>query len=683
MVSIIACRERISDRFPLASFVVKVPPDRLFEIACATDPRLFAAENREHRTPANFATSRAAGLMRAPAGEATYFLPPEQLQRFAGARRLYYAVAAFRGPQGQDPIATVSRDRLDRVPSIQIAPDFTGKSLDRGKLQRAPAPPRYGGPGAEPIGWGGDVITAPPAAPTPRLGAPTARTGPAQATALEYDDGYDQGLWDEPRADDRADDRADELEQSGERYGGAREPAGFEDAPALAASAAEPDGIEDGAEAWRRFGAPLPPARTSAPTTAPPRAQAATRPAPPRPRFGDGAPHGRPGSDVAPGGPEGHEGYEDAPDLVRNLGPDRLRFGAPRARSAARAFGRFPNYAEDEPHEPPPAVRAMAMSDTPSFDPEDPRARLRILHRVAVAESGPDTYRAVNPDREYEDPELPDFYHRKHVGLSWGFIQFAQRYGSLGQVLAAANRRDPDAFRGAFGAHNGAPAGADPGTLPPGHLLAVTNARIEDDRLAPVAPPAGGPPVVLWDPAWVRAFQEAGNARAFQEAQREVADRRYYAPYLDFLAWLGLDSVRAHAMFVDRAIHMGGGAAMQWIASVVGPVQSQADLARCLERLGAPDLRAFQASPPAGATRWLAVDGAFGPRTHAAIAWALRQLGDPAVRLPGLEEMLVALCDDAARRATGNKSWSLAAERLRALKDDPALDHLPPEPAAR
>src|SRR6185503_13545124 len=127
MVSITACRERISDRFPLASFVVKVPADRYFEVACATDPRLFAAEHREHRTASNSTTSRLTGLLRAPAGQVTYMVPPDQLRRFAGARRLFFAVASYRGTQGQDPILTLSHDRLDQVPSIQIAPDFTGK----------------------------------------------------------------------------------------------------------------------------------------------------------------------------------------------------------------------------------------------------------------------------------------------------------------------------------------------------------------------------------------------------------------------------------------------------------------------------------------------------------------------------------------------------------------------------
>jgi hypothetical protein len=716
MVSITACRERISDRFPLASFVVKVPPDRYFEIACATDPRLFAAENRERRTSSNFTTSRLTGLLRAPAGQVTYMVPPDQLRRFAGARRLFYAVASYRGTQGQDPIVTLSHDRLDQVPSIQIAPDFTGKSLDRGRLVRDPTVQRYGAAHAAPISWGGDSVVVGPQRLGTASGSAAARKPPPQP----YDDGFDAALWNQDEDDDddddaRAEARAEAREDArdDERYGSRGEPAGCEDAPALRAIGAEPEGIEDGAEVWRRFGGSLPgaervmgspPATAARPGGVPLPREPQSAPAPSTwssPRFGDASGKAQAGVGAATramapaperlGAPassvEIADGYEDSPDLVRHLGPAQHRLGAPRrAAPRARALGRFPGYTDDEAAaDALPAARPALPAAPAPFDPGDPRQRVRILHRVAVAESGADTYRAVNPDREYEDAELPEFYHRRHVGLSWGFIQFAQRYGSLGQVLSACNRRDPAAFRQTFGNHNGAEPAADPAALAAGHLLRVTNAPVEDDRLAPVSPPAGGTAVVLWEPAWVTAFQAAGAVRAFQEAQREIADRRYYEPYVDFLAWLGFDSVRAQAMFVDRAIHMGGGAAIAWVMTVIGPIQTQSDLAAALERLGVPDVRAFQSSPPAGARRWLVADGVFGPRTHAAMVWALRQIGEP-TRVAALDEMLAALCDDAARRADGaghgdgSKSWQLASQRLRALKDDPALDRLPPEP---
>src|SRR3569623_2382065 len=102
MHSITPCQRKITDRFPVASFVVNVPSNRLFEIVCATAPALLRPEYRGRRTPGNFFTSRSSGLLRAPAGHATYLVPAEQLKRFAGKPRLYYALASYEGPRGDD-----------------------------------------------------------------------------------------------------------------------------------------------------------------------------------------------------------------------------------------------------------------------------------------------------------------------------------------------------------------------------------------------------------------------------------------------------------------------------------------------------------------------------------------------------------------------------------------------------
>jgi hypothetical protein len=112
MVRITPCRNLISDRFSVASFVVQVPPERMFEVACATDPALFRADQRHRRTTQNFATSRASGLLRAPAGQATYVVPAEQLRRFAGQTRIYYAVGCYRGPGGEGAEFSVAPDAL-------------------------------------------------------------------------------------------------------------------------------------------------------------------------------------------------------------------------------------------------------------------------------------------------------------------------------------------------------------------------------------------------------------------------------------------------------------------------------------------------------------------------------------------------------------------------------------------
>lgn len=153
MLAITPTRDGISERFPNLSFVVRVPPSRWFEVACATDPRLLWPQYAAYRRADNFATSRAQGLMRAAAGEAVYLVPPEQLRCFAGARRLYYALGTYLGPDGADPVLTA--ERAERVPWVRIGGDFTGRAL-----RAAPSAARYGGAGRAPLTWGGDRVLA-------------------------------------------------------------------------------------------------------------------------------------------------------------------------------------------------------------------------------------------------------------------------------------------------------------------------------------------------------------------------------------------------------------------------------------------------------------------------------------------------------------------------------------------
>lgn len=698
MLRITPIRERISDRFPVASFVVSAPPDRYFEVACATDPALFRGDQRHRRTNHNFATSRVGGFLRAPAGQATYMIPPQQLRRFAGAQRLYYAMAAFRGPHAQDPVLTLSTERLGEVPSIQIGADFTGRTLDRGRGEVADA--RYGG-ASEPLVWAGDAVVA---AAAPRLGAaaPAPAAAPVPAAVFAYDDGFDVGLWDQPAA----------------VAGG--EPDGWEDAAAYGRAGGAPPlrvaddlpGYEDAATVprhgparlgARRLGGPNDAGASPPPTDAPLVADCWTQPAAslgrpvPAARYGGAvraAHHERYGS-AAPARwrdddvdlDDDADGYEDVPDLVRRFGGRYRAFGGDPAPAPAPAPAapvaagdgpaRFADFSDELVGDEPLPATAQGLA-VDAFDPGDPRQRLRIVHRVAIAESGGAGYAAINADREWSDPSLPEFYQRKHVGLSWGLIQFAQRYGGLGFVLGVCNRRDPAAFARCFGAHHAAAPDADPRTLPAGHLLRVTNDPSEDARLAPIAPPPGGEPVELWREPWLRAFAEAGAVTAFQEAQREAADRRYYAPYLDVIAAIGLTTARGHAAFVDRAIHMGGGGALRWILRTAGPIRSQDHLRTALAHLGHADLASFQRD--AG----VAVDGRFGPLTHAALMRALRATPGAPIAVAGEDAIIAALIADAERQATTSTSriWRITAQRLRALRDDPALASVPAEPEA-
>lgn len=187
MDTITPCRQTISERFPIASFVVRVPERRLFEIACATHPKLFHTDNYGQRTPENFYCSRDEGLMAARKGENTWILPPQDLKRFAGASRLYFALGTYAGKSNENPRFTIAPDNLDRVPSIRLSPDFTGHSIDRGRFgAKASATVAYGSPTRKPLRWGGDIVLQ-----AEREASVAAETRGRSA----YDDGFDPSLW--------------------------------------------------------------------------------------------------------------------------------------------------------------------------------------------------------------------------------------------------------------------------------------------------------------------------------------------------------------------------------------------------------------------------------------------------------------------------------------------------------
>src|SRR5205085_12177955 len=128
--------------------------------------------------------------------------------------------------------------------------------------------------------------------------------------------------------------------------------------------------------------------------------------------------------------------------------------------------------------------------------------------------AGREAYAAVNADGEFNDRAHP-FYQRRHIGLSWGIVQFTQASGALGRVLAACQRRDPQLFADSFG-----PDAEE--------LLRVSNAATEAERLQPVAG------AMLWQAPWLERFARAGASPAFQAAQNEVAIEGYFDPNLAF-----------------------------------------------------------------------------------------------------------------------------------------------------
>ena len=657
MDSIVPCRRTISDRFPIASFRVRVPEARYYEVACATDPRLFHPDYAGSRSETNFYTSRSRGLIGVGSGEHTWFVPPEVLCRFAGSRRIYYALGTYGGPNGDNPRFSISPAALDRVPSLALAQDFTGRTLDRGRIGRAGrAKATYGRPeGGSSLRWGGDDAMEYERQLSASLGG--------DDDDDDYDDGYDPGLWHAAglEADDDDDDYDDELEEgeiedgtqlsspASARLGGARaaldsmfavDPEGYGGPPARGiprrASAArsgqigalggvssvgrgvprfggspDDDELEDGTaylnahpEALGGYGRP--PRRATPPAHARPRSRSRSRP------YVGGAP--------------AHE---------------RMAYGR-------KGTGRHPAYREEHREESLPVGPAARPLGQRALEIPD---MVDIVRSVGRAESGDDGYQATVRDAEFSDPTHPAF-GRYHMGLSWGIVLFNQRSGALGRVLALAKQRDQRLGDSLPAEHRFARLfGPDAAAL-----LATTDPARTPQPQERVAPVGGA---VLWEQPWVKRFEDAGAVGYVQAAQNEVAVEDYVRPMLPIARALELTTARGLALLVDRAVHMGVGAGASWVMRAAGPVRSEAERSEALRALGYEpgELARFQREHGVSPA-----DGGWGPLTHAALTTAMRRLGpsSPLV-LPEAEEAMRSLLD--AAEDTGFRDRMLALMR--------------------
>lgn len=542
MASITPSRNVISDRFPVASFIVRVPSDRCFEVACATDPRLFAADQVSLRRSENFFSTRLGGLMRAPAGEATVLIPPQQLGRFAGSRRLYYVLGSYRDPRGQGAEFTTIPEAVDQLPYIQLSPDFTGRGLLSGR-----ASDRWGGPSGQ-LTWGGDQRAAP--------------------RADVYDDGHDPTLWSRDAStravehqgpDRRADVFAEPpppgaFDVEDHPAPGAHDPDGY----GRRSRGVEPEGAEDGrglsrGVVWGRRAA--------------------------RPAAEEAEP----------------AGFEDATAALKAGYGRSVSVGSPRpaapSPSAGSAYGGHePPGLEEPPHDPRsgvfggPVHTPPTPAPTPSTprqprpDPDgyatygrregarggvpfDTRERVRVLAPVLRARGGVDAYAvaAVEPGR----------------GLRWGFAGFSQEDGGLAEVLTAAfGREGVNGYRPVAEAEQA--IGVDEARQL--RAWADTASRSPDRGHDPVC---GRP---LSDPAWVERLRRLGGLHRpaplglglpsaddpFKAAQNEVAVRRIFGELVPAAARLGARTDRALAILLDRALDHGVPAAERWYAATVG-----------------------------------------------------------------------------------------------------------------
>ena len=174
-------RLEVSDRFPMLGFSIRNDGSAArAEVALASDPALFRGENKEHRSAANFYSSRATGNVALARGETVYIVPPEVLARFVGQERLYFGLAS--GADGA-PFQVDVRPNPDS-PYISIK-GLSARSMTRVRIlpsrqQRAAG---YNGVGKEALEWTGDAAT-------PGMAAMSNGAAPAAPAAPAYDDGF-------------------------------------------------------------------------------------------------------------------------------------------------------------------------------------------------------------------------------------------------------------------------------------------------------------------------------------------------------------------------------------------------------------------------------------------------------------------------------------------------------------
>ena len=109
-VRITPTRRQIDNRFPVLGFTVDSGGRPFFEVLLATDRTLFDPANASRRTPASFYASREhSGLIRCGTEAAVYLVPGAVMQRFIGAREIFYTAAGYETAQGE---TVCSRTRL-------------------------------------------------------------------------------------------------------------------------------------------------------------------------------------------------------------------------------------------------------------------------------------------------------------------------------------------------------------------------------------------------------------------------------------------------------------------------------------------------------------------------------------------------------------------------------------------
>jgi len=196
--------------------------------------------------------------------------------------------------------------------------------------------------------------------------------------------------------------------------------------------------------------------------------------------------------------------------------------------------------------------------------------RIRVRDAISKFEGA---YDSCNEDKEFAGAWKQLAYKGVvHIGLSWGFIQFTQDGGSLGDVLTRMNSKDPTTFQSTFGSNwqglldltnaqgkNGRALWMDAGKPKAGPGVAeIRSSRVQKLEIEiPTKQGAVSEKEDLWEGEWLKRFQAAGKIAVFQEAQREIAEEQYMVPALKLCKRMNLRSEKSIAFAFDRMVNEG------------------------------------------------------------------------------------------------------------------------------
>jgi len=209
-----------------------------------------------------------------------------------------------------------------------------------------------------------------------------------------------------------------------------------------------------------------------------------------------------------------------------------------------------------------------------------PEVVQRVVLRVARNEGG--SYAAINPNKD-------------GAGLSYGLIQWSQRTGALGRLLAEMRRADPGAFAASFGS--------------------AWQALLTTTATGSLAPVEGA---VLWADPWLSRFRGAARVPAFQAVQLRLASEGpWMRAAIDAAGELRVVTERTLALTYDTAVQQGpshatkAAAALRQALIAAGATSvDYPDLLRAYaERVGAHFRR--QSAPASSRWTWKPVAGAW------------------------------------------------------------------------